>query len=69
MDDGTPINLTISIDENKVPTGHFEWLFFIIFTFLLLLVLFLLRMGLVQNERLSALILSSLTCWIIAKII
>lgn len=68
MDDGTPINLTISIDENKVPTVHFEWLFFI-FTFLLLLVLFLLRMGLVQNERLSALILSSLTCWIIAKII
>lgn len=69
MDDGTPINLTISIDENKVLTVHFEWLFFIIFTFLLLLVLFLLRMGLVQNERLSALILSSLTCWIIAKII
>lgn len=28
MDDGTPINLTISIDENKVPTVHFEWLFF-----------------------------------------
>lgn len=43
--------------------------FFIIFTFLLLLVSFLLRMGLVQNERLSASILSSLTCWIIAKII
>ena len=59
MDDGTPINLTISIDENKVPTVHFEWL----------LVLFLLRIGLVQNERLSASILSSLTCWIIAKII
>lgn len=68
MDDGTPINLTISIDENKVPTVHFEWLFFF-FTFLLLLVLFLLRIGLVQNERLSASILSSLTCWIIAKII
>ena len=63
MDDGTPINLTISIDENKVPTVHFEWLFFFFFTFLLLLVLFLLRIGLVQN------ILSSLTCWIIAKII
>lgn len=28
MDDGTPINLTISIDENKVPTVHLEWLFF-----------------------------------------
>ena len=68
MDDGTPINLTISIDENKVPTVHFEWLFFF-FTFLLLLVLFLLRIGLVQNKRLSASILSSLTCWIIAKII
>lgn len=62
MDDGTPINLTISIDENKVPTVHFEWPFFFIFTFLLLLVLFLLRMGLVQNKRLSASILSSLTC-------
>lgn len=61
MDDGTPINLTISIDENKVPTVHFEWLFSFFFTFLFLLVLFLLRvrlrMGLVQNERLFELIL------------
>lgn len=47
--------------------------FLFFFTFLFLLVLFLLRvrlrMGLVQNERLFELILSSLTCWIIAKII
>lgn len=33
MDDGTPINLTIFIDENKVPTVHFEWLFFFFFYF------------------------------------
>ena len=33
MDDGTPINLTISIDENKVPTVHFEWLFFYFYFF------------------------------------
>ena len=33
MDDGTPINLTIFIDENKVPTVHFEWLFFFFYFF------------------------------------
>lgn len=68
MDDGTPINLTISIDENKVPTVHFEWLFFFNFYFFVASC-FIFAKDMVQNERLSALILSSLTCWIIAKII